>query len=82
VSVYSSMKIEGAEKGAVPVQRLFCLREKNQKKINTHPWFFNAFGRRWYNVRPHPNLPSPESLRHQFERWRRNRRPDSRESVG
>lgn len=28
-----------------PVQMLFCLKEKNQKKINSHRWFFNAFGR-------------------------------------
>ncbi|ORZ37301.1 chitin synthase-domain-containing protein, partial [Catenaria anguillulae PL171] len=30
--------------GVVPVQVLFCLKEKNQKKINSHRWFFNAFG--------------------------------------
>ncbi|KPI40563.1 Chitin synthase 2 [Cyphellophora attinorum] len=28
-----------------PVQILFCLKEKNQKKINSHRWFFQAFGR-------------------------------------
>lgn len=28
-----------------PVQVLFCLKEKNQKKINSHRWFFQAFGR-------------------------------------
>lgn len=28
-----------------PVQVLFCLKENNQKKINSHRWFFNAFGR-------------------------------------
>lgn len=27
-----------------PVQILFCLKEKNAKKINSHRWFFNAFG--------------------------------------
>ncbi|KAG5929096.1 Chitin synthase, class 3 [Claviceps sorghi] len=27
-----------------PVQMLFCLKEKNQKKINSHRWFFEAFG--------------------------------------
>ena len=27
-----------------PVQILFCLKEKNQKKINSHRWFFSAFG--------------------------------------
>ena len=32
-------------KGATPVQLLFCLKEKNQKKINSHRWFFQAFGR-------------------------------------
>lgn len=44
VSVTPSMKIEGPEKGIVPVQIIFCLKEKNQKKINSHRWFFNAFG--------------------------------------
>ena len=28
-----------------PVQKLFCLKEKNQKRINSHRWFFQAFGR-------------------------------------
>lgn len=31
-------------KGATPVQIIFCLKEKNQKKINSHRWFFQAFG--------------------------------------
>ncbi|CCL99770.1 uncharacterized protein FIBRA_01792 [Fibroporia radiculosa] len=44
ISVSPSMKLEGAEKGIVPVQIIFCLKEKNQKKINSHRWFFNAFG--------------------------------------
>ncbi|KAF8187725.1 glycosyltransferase family 2 protein [Pholiota molesta] len=44
ISVNPSLKIEGAEKGVVPVQVIFCLKEKNQKKINSHRWFFNAFG--------------------------------------
>ncbi|KJA15623.1 glycosyltransferase family 2 protein [Hypholoma sublateritium FD-334 SS-4] len=44
ISVNPSLKIEGAEKGIVPVQVIFCLKEKNQKKINSHRWFFNAFG--------------------------------------
>ncbi|KAH8082444.1 glycosyltransferase family 2 protein [Cristinia sonorae] len=44
VSVSPSMKIEGADRGLVPVQVIFCLKEKNQKKINSHRWFFNAFG--------------------------------------
>ena len=32
-------------KAATPVQMVFCLKEKNQKKINSHRWFFQAFGR-------------------------------------
>lgn len=32
-------------KSATPVQMIFCLKEKNQKKINSHRWFFQAFGR-------------------------------------
>ncbi|KAL4080486.1 glycosyltransferase family 2 protein, partial [Scleroderma citrinum] len=44
ISVTPSMKIEGAEKGIIPVQIIFCLKEQNQKKINSHRWFFNAFG--------------------------------------
>jgi chitin synthase len=31
------------DKGIVPTQILFCMKEKNQKKINSHRWFFNAF---------------------------------------
>ncbi|EUC63124.1 class II chitin synthase, partial [Rhizoctonia solani AG-3 Rhs1AP] len=45
ISVTPSMRIEGAERGTVPCQIIFCLKEKNQKKINSHRWFFNAFGR-------------------------------------
>ncbi|KAL5482358.1 CHS4_2 [Sanghuangporus weigelae] len=44
VSLTPSRKLEGSEKGIVPVQILFCLKENNQKKINSHRWFFNAFG--------------------------------------
>ncbi|KAH8992331.1 chitin synthase-domain-containing protein [Lactarius hatsudake] len=36
-------KIEGAEMGIFLVQIIFCLKEKNEK-INSHCWFFNAFG--------------------------------------
>ncbi|KAG8935649.1 Chitin synthase, class 1 [Tulasnella sp. 418] len=44
ISVTPSLRIEGAESGICPVQVIFCLKEKNQKKINSHRWFFNAFG--------------------------------------
>jgi chitin synthase len=28
-----------------PVQMMFCLKQKNSKKINSHRWLFTAFGR-------------------------------------
>lgn len=28
-----------------PVQMMFCLKQKNTKKINSHRWLFSAFGR-------------------------------------
>ncbi|KAG1857559.1 glycosyltransferase family 2 protein [Suillus tomentosus] len=30
--------------GQCPVQIIFCLKEQNKKKLNSHRWFFNAFG--------------------------------------
>lgn len=45
VSLDSDLKFKGAEKGIVPCQMLFCLKEKNKGKLNSHRWFFNAFGR-------------------------------------
>ncbi|GMG37423.1 unnamed protein product [Aspergillus oryzae] len=39
----TQVQIKG--RSAVPVQMIFCLKEKNQKKINSHRWFFQAFGR-------------------------------------
>lgn len=30
--------------GVCPVQIIFCLKEQNKKKLNSHRWFFNAFG--------------------------------------
>ncbi|KAI8067842.1 chitin synthase 1 [Gongronella butleri] len=36
------MNLCGASKGIVPTQVIFCLKEKNAKKINSHRWFFNA----------------------------------------
>lgn len=29
----------------VPVQMIFCLKQNNSKKINSHRWLFNAIGR-------------------------------------
>ncbi|KAF1830048.1 chitin synthase 2 [Decorospora gaudefroyi] len=45
VSLDADLKFKGAEKGIVPCQMIFCLKERNQKKLNSHRWFFNAFGR-------------------------------------
>lgn len=45
VSLDADMKFKGAEKGIVPCQVIFCLKEQNQKKLNSHRWLFNAFGR-------------------------------------
>ncbi|KAI9287907.1 chitin synthase 1 [Umbelopsis sp. AD052] len=44
LSVDSGMKFKGADKDIVPTQIIFCLKEKNAKKINSHRWFFQAFG--------------------------------------
>ena len=44
VSITPLNEIEGAERGIVPVQVIFCLKEKSQNRINSHRWFFNAFG--------------------------------------
>lgn len=41
-SVDKSVKLT-TEK-TIPIQMIFCLKEKNQKKINSHRWFFQAFG--------------------------------------
>ncbi|KAG5994449.1 Chitin synthase, class 2 [Claviceps lovelessii] len=45
VSLDSDLKFKGAEKGIVPCQLIFCLKEKNSRKLNSHRWFFNAFGK-------------------------------------
>ncbi|BGP01634.1 Chitin synthase 4 [Rhodotorula toruloides] len=57
ISIDPDLKFKSAERGLVPVQIIFCLKkitmtdpsdlrtqEKNAKKINSHRWFFNAFG--------------------------------------
>lgn len=45
VSLDADLKFKGAEKGIMPCQIIFCLKEKNQRKLNSHRWFFNAFGK-------------------------------------
>ncbi|KAF2877268.1 chitin synthase-domain-containing protein [Massariosphaeria phaeospora] len=68
VSLDSDLKFKGAEKGIVPCQMMFCMKERNQKKLNSHRWFFNAFGKAL-----NPNVcilldvgtkPGPKSLYH------------------
>ncbi|KNC96957.1 uncharacterized protein SPPG_09498 [Spizellomyces punctatus DAOM BR117] len=44
IAVDRDLKVRTHKDGIVPVQVLFCLKEKNAKKINSHRWFFNAFG--------------------------------------
>ena len=43
ISIDENLKFKGDEKNLAPVQVLFCLKELNQKKINSHRWLFNAF---------------------------------------
>lgn len=39
----SNLHFRYPDKGIVPTQIIFCMKERNQKKINSHRWFFNAF---------------------------------------
>jgi chitin synthase len=59
--------------GIIPTQICFFLKEKNAKKINSHRWFFNAFGKKL-----NPNVcilldvgtvPQPKAF---FHLWRGN----------
>lgn len=45
VSLDSDLKFKGAEKGIVPCQIIFCLKERNMRKLNSHRWCFNAFAK-------------------------------------
>ena len=44
ISTPPSFKIETLEKAWPRSKSIFCLKEKKQKKVNSHRWFFNAFG--------------------------------------
>ncbi|KIJ49461.1 glycosyltransferase family 2 protein [Sphaerobolus stellatus SS14] len=64
------------DEGIVPAQIMFCLKERNQKKINSHRWFFNAFA-----PLLQPNIcilldvgtrPSNKSLYHLWKTFDRN----------
>jgi chitin synthase len=39
----SNLHFKYPDKGVVPTQFIFCMKEKNQKKINSHRWALNAF---------------------------------------
>ncbi|KAG0203399.1 Chitin synthase, class 2 [Mortierella sp. GBA30] len=43
VMIDADLRVRAADRGTVPVQVLFCLKEQNKKKLNSHRWFFNAF---------------------------------------
>ncbi|KAJ2575373.1 Chitin synthase, class 1, partial [Coemansia sp. RSA 1836] len=45
VCLDGNMNMIGPKQNMPPVQVLFCLKEKNAKKINSHRWFFNAFSK-------------------------------------
>ncbi|KAJ7647384.1 glycosyltransferase family 2 protein [Roridomyces roridus] len=42
-AIDANLKFRYPDKGIVPTQVIFCMKEKNQKKINSHRWAFNAF---------------------------------------
>ncbi|CAG8612887.1 4040_t:CDS:2, partial [Racocetra persica] len=41
--VDNDFKVQGKNNNIPPVQVMFCLKEKNAKKLNSHRWSFNAF---------------------------------------
>lgn len=76
VSLDADLKFKGAEKGIVPCQMIFCLKEKNAKKLNSHRWFFNAFGK---SLSPNVCIlldvgtkPGPDSLYHLWKAFDTN----------
>ncbi|KAL1923589.1 uncharacterized protein VTP21DRAFT_8569 [Calcarisporiella thermophila] len=72
----TKMQVHGSDKCAVPVQVLFCLKEQNKKKLNSHRWFFNAFAPL---LNPHVCIlldvgtkPSSTSIYHLWKAFDRN----------
>ncbi|KAI8366696.1 chitin synthase 1 [Radiomyces spectabilis] len=43
ISLNPHLQFKGALDKIVPTQIIFCLKERNQRKINSHRWFFQAF---------------------------------------
>ncbi|KAI8592871.1 chitin synthase 2 [Geranomyces variabilis] len=72
----AKMQLWGAREGMPPMQVIFCLKEKNLKKINSHRWFFRAFAA---SVDPRVTVlidvgtkPSPNSLYSLWKAFYRN----------
>ncbi|KAI8338477.1 glycosyltransferase family 2 protein [Chlamydoabsidia padenii] len=42
LSLDPDLKFKNAENKIVPTQVILCIKEKNQRKINSHRWFFQA----------------------------------------
>jgi len=72
----NEFNIRGLDKNIPPIQILFCLKEKNAKKLNSHRWFFNAFA-----AQLNPNVcilldvgtkPSHTSIYHLWKAFDRN----------
>ncbi|KAJ3101255.1 Chitin synthase, class 2 [Phlyctochytrium planicorne] len=74
--VDEKQEILGHQEGFVPVQILFCMKEKNAKKINSHRWFLNAFGKvLWPEVCVLIDVgtkPTNESLYHLWKEFERD----------
>ncbi|SCU93156.1 LAFA_0F14972g1_1 [Lachancea sp. 'fantastica'] len=60
----------------VPIQLLFCLKENNQKKINSHRWALEAFGEvlqpNVVNLLDAGTMPGKDSI---YELWREFKNP-------
>ncbi|CAG8841950.1 4727_t:CDS:1, partial [Racocetra persica] len=39
----NDFNVQGKNNNIAPVQVMFCLKEKNAKKLNSHHWSFNTF---------------------------------------
>jgi chitin synthase len=76
ISLISPYSTQDEDRNVPPVQLLFCLKRENQKKINSHRWFFNAFGRA---LNPHVCVlldvgtqPGPQSIYHLWKAFHTN----------
>lgn len=68
--------VSGDAHNLVPVQMIFCFKQKNAKKINSHRWVFHALGRM---LRPElvvlidvGTKPGPLSIYHLWEAFHNN----------